>query len=143
RLEVELDFQSDNPSDSPIIDRAGLRLHSAENVGESLGIYTRVHVDFPVHHTSEFRIMDAYPGLLVAMCCVGACHNSCSPDHLSDVVSFLKSALTRDIVSRADLVLKQQGSSARADTSSPVQRDIEESQALILLQLIAISQNKP
>ncbi|KAK1657341.1 hypothetical protein BDP55DRAFT_638801 [Colletotrichum godetiae] len=130
------------PSDSPIIDRAGLRLHSAENVGELLGIYTRVHVDLPVRHTSEFRIMDAYPGLLVAMCCVGACYYSCSPDHLSDVVSFLKSALARDLLSRADLVPKQQSSSARADTSSPVQRDIEEAQALFLLHFITISQNK-
>lgn len=71
---------------------------SASNIQDFLEKYTHYHVHFPFLHIPTFRIMEAYTGLVAAVCCIGACYSDyVSPDHVREMMNFLKAALERDL----------------------------------------------
>ncbi|GKT85255.1 hypothetical protein Ct61P_03105 [Colletotrichum tofieldiae] len=135
------------PPGSPITNEsAGFNLYfSAENIRDFLEKYTHFHVHFPILHTPTFRIMESYTGLLAGMCCMGACYSDrLSPDHVRDMMNFLKTALVRDVYFLAMTVGKQQQhGNANAGGPSNGQRDLEELQAVMLLQILLIWNSTP
>lgn len=134
------------PGSSITNESAGFNLYfSAENIRDFLEKYTHFHVHFPILHTPTFRIMESYTGLLAGMCCIGACYSDrLSPDHVRDMMNFLKSALVRDVPFLASTVGgQQQNGNASAGASSQNQRDVEELQAVMLLQILLIWNSTP
>ncbi|TIC99293.1 Respiration factor 2 [Colletotrichum higginsianum] len=119
------------PGSSITNESAGFNLYfSAENIRDFLEKYTHFHVHFPILHTPTFRIMESYTGLLA--------------DHVRDMMNFLKSALVRDVPFLASTVGgQQQNGNASAGASSQNQRDIEELQAVMLLQILLIWNSTP
>ncbi|KAI1775253.1 hypothetical protein F4818DRAFT_448519 [Hypoxylon cercidicola] len=110
---------------------AGLHdFFSPPNVKDFLDSYSHFHVHFPFLHIPTFRIMEAYTGLIAAMCCVGACYsNHLASSNVREVINFLKIALERD----CDLFV---GSGAQASFrfgSGKERKDIERLQALIIM----------
>ncbi|KAI1180743.1 hypothetical protein F4777DRAFT_597521 [Nemania sp. FL0916] len=68
-----------------------------ENIRNFLDSFIHFHIHFSFLHISTFRIMEAYPGLAAAMCCIGACYS----DHrdlalVREIATFLNIALERD-----------------------------------------------
>ncbi|KAK2021915.1 hypothetical protein LX32DRAFT_711475 [Colletotrichum zoysiae] len=135
------------PPGSPITNEsAGFNLYfSADNIRDFLEKYTHFHVHFPILHTQTFRIMDSYTGLLAGMCCMGACYSDrVSPDHVRDMMNFLKAALLRDVHFLATTAGKRQHSgTVGTGGSSSGQRDLEELQAVMLLQILLIWNSTP
>ncbi len=71
---------------------------SASNIQDFLEKYTHYHVHFPFLHIPTFRIMNAYTGLVAAVCCIGACYSDrVSPTNVREMMNFLKIALVRDL----------------------------------------------
>lgn len=71
---------------------------SASNIQDFLEKYTHYHVHFPFLHIPTFHIMDAYTGLVAAVCCTGACYSDrVSPAHVREMMNFLKIALEQDL----------------------------------------------
>lgn len=114
---------------------AGMNLYfSPENVKDFLERYTHFHVHFSMLHIPTFRIMSAYTGLLASMCCIGACYSDrVSPDHVRDMMNFLKTALERDSRILASLSNGVQDEFAAFGSNKA---DIEELQALMLLHVL-------
>lgn len=134
------------PTGSPIIkERTSFnRYFSAENVRTLLERYTEVSVGWPILHTSTFCIVDAYTGLLVGMCCLGAHYSALiQPHHMRDLTNFLRSELARDLVPSADLVSKQQSCDAGANTLKYSHPCLEKLQALAMLQILVALQSTP
>ncbi|TPX14977.1 uncharacterized protein E0L32_004807 [Thyridium curvatum] len=117
---------------------AGLNLYFApDNVKDFLEKYTHFHVHFAILHIPTFRIMDAYTGLLAAMCCVGACYSSqVSADNVREMMNFLWTALQRDSSMLASLNSAQLDDKYRNGTFASSARDIEEFQAIMLMHTI-------
>lgn len=106
---------------------------SPANTKNFLENYTHFHVHFSVLHIPTFRIMEAYTGLIAAMCCVGACYSDqASPNNVRDTMNFLKTALERD----SNLFSSGGRDEPKADFSGPTgndKADIEKLQALMLM----------
>ncbi|KAK1503902.1 uncharacterized protein CCOS01_16977, partial [Colletotrichum costaricense] len=133
-------------ADSPITnERTSFNQYfSAGNVRTLLEKYTEVSVRWPILHTSAFCIVDAYTGLLVGMCCLGAHYSALiQPHHVRDLTNFLGSELARDLVPSADLVSKQQSCDAGANTSKDSHPYLEKLQALAMLQILVALQSTP
>lgn len=77
---------------------AGMNLYfSPDNIHEFLDQYTHFHFHMPVLHLSTFRYAKAYPGLLSAMCCVGACYSErVAADDVRQMMDFQWAALDKD-----------------------------------------------
>ncbi|KAI1379407.1 hypothetical protein F4677DRAFT_453036 [Hypoxylon crocopeplum] len=70
---------------------------SPHNIREFLDSYTHFHVHFPFLHIPTFRIMEAYTGLIAAMCCIGACYSGrVESSNVREIMYFLKIALEHD-----------------------------------------------
>jgi hypothetical protein len=66
------------------------------NIKEFLDKYAHFHVHFPILHVPTLRIMDAYVGLVAAMCCIGACYSDLvAPAIVRDILDYLSDALAR------------------------------------------------
>ncbi|KAI1386190.1 uncharacterized protein F4822DRAFT_437867 [Hypoxylon trugodes] len=103
--------------------------YSPDNIRDFLDSYIHFHVHFSFLHIPTFRIMDAYTGLIAAMCCVGACYsNRGSSSNVRDVMNFLKIALERD----CDL-FSSGVQTSKFTNGNPTRLDIERLQALILI----------
>ncbi|TEA20847.1 Respiration factor 2 [Colletotrichum sidae] len=134
------------PPGSPITDdSAGFNLYfSAENIRDFLEKYTHFHVHFPIIHTPTFRILESYTGLLAGMCCMGACYSDrLSPDHVRDMMNFLKTALVRDVPFLANTIGQHQHGTLGGVPSNNCQRELEELQAVMLLQILLIWNGTP
>ncbi|KAI1160145.1 hypothetical protein F5B18DRAFT_676330 [Nemania serpens] len=72
-------------------------LFHPENIRIFLESFIHFHIHFSFIHIPTFRIMDAYPGLTAAMCCIGACYSDrVDPALVREVTSSLNLALERD-----------------------------------------------
>ncbi|OLN95611.1 Respiration factor 2-like protein 1 [Colletotrichum chlorophyti] len=133
------------PGSSITNESAGFNLYfSPDNIRDFLEKYTHFHVHFPILHTPTFRILESYTGLLAGMCCMGACYSDrLSPDHVRDMMNFLRAALIRDVPFLANTVGKQQNSDTDISNSRNGQRDIEELQAVMLLQILLMWNGTP
>ncbi|KAK1656925.1 hypothetical protein BDP55DRAFT_568371 [Colletotrichum godetiae] len=134
------------PLGTPTIDEyAGFNLYfSAENVREFLETYTHVHTHSPFFNTPAFRIMDAYAGLLIGMCCFGACNsNHLPPDHVRDMIDTFTSAPVRDLLFLDDSVGEKQNDNVGAGISSYGQWDLEKAQAIALLDSLMAYKSMP
>ncbi|KAI0971379.1 hypothetical protein F4678DRAFT_472402 [Xylaria arbuscula] len=68
-----------------------------ENIRIFLDSFIHFHFHFSFIHIPTFRIMEAYPGLTAAMCCVGACYSDRVDQGLvREVTTFLNTALERE-----------------------------------------------
>ncbi|KAJ3552787.1 hypothetical protein NPX13_g11034 [Xylaria arbuscula] len=68
-----------------------------ENIRNFLDSFFNFHIHFSFIHIPTFRILEAYPGLITAMCCVGACYSDRVDQGLvREVTTFLSIALERD-----------------------------------------------
>ncbi|KAI0909317.1 fungal-specific transcription factor domain-containing protein [Ustulina deusta] len=68
-----------------------------ENIRFFLESFIHFHIHFSFLHIPTFRIMEAYPGLTAAMCCIGACYSDRVDQGLvREVTTFLNIALERD-----------------------------------------------
>ncbi|KAI8297101.1 Respiration factor 2 [Colletotrichum sp. SAR11_59] len=134
------------PPGSPITNEsAGFNLYfSAENIRDFLEKYTHFHVHFPILHTPTFRILESYTGLLAGMCCMGACYSDrLSPDHVRDMMNFLRAALIRDVPFLANTVGSRQTGNADNSSSGDSSRELEELQAVMLLQILLLWNGTP
>jgi hypothetical protein len=121
-------------------ENAGMNLYfSATNVKNFLENYTHFHVHFPFLHTPTVRIMETYTGLLAGMCCIGACYSQrVDSSHVREMMDFLQSSLEHDSPllrsagSMTDLHQQQNG----GDGHGTSQRDVEELQAIVMLQIL-------
>jgi hypothetical protein len=77
---------------------AGMNLYfSPDNVKDFLDNYTHFHIHTPVIHVPTFKVMEAYTGLLAAMCCIGACYSDrVEASNVREMMDFLWVALERD-----------------------------------------------
>ncbi|KAH9908696.1 hypothetical protein F4778DRAFT_768512 [Xylariomycetidae sp. FL2044] len=70
---------------------------SPANVKDFLDSYTHFHVHFSFLHIPTFRIVEAYTGLIAAMCCIGACYSKrVSAAKVREMMDYLRLALERD-----------------------------------------------
>ncbi|OHE93916.1 hypothetical protein CORC01_10815 [Colletotrichum orchidophilum] len=124
------------PPGFPIDDEStGLNQFSAENVRQFLGNFTYSHDYNPILYTTT--IMEAYTGLLVGMCCMGAYYSRrVSLDHMRDMMILLRSALARDVLLATSG--KQQSGNADAGASSNGHWGFEKVEALRLLQILQL-----
>ncbi|KAI2624371.1 fungal-specific transcription factor domain-containing protein [Hypoxylon sp. NC1633] len=110
---------------------AGLNdFFSPLNIRDFLESYIHFHVHFPFLHIPTFRIMEAYTGLIAAMCCIGACysHRAVS-SNVREIMNFLKIALERD----CDLFASTGAQASFKFGSGNSKKDSERLQAFILL----------
>lgn len=77
---------------------AGMNLYfSPDNVKDFLDNYTHFHIHTPVIHVPTFKVVEAYIGLLAAMCCIGACYSDrVNAANVREMMDFLWAALERD-----------------------------------------------
>ncbi|KAK0368523.1 hypothetical protein CLIM01_14123 [Colletotrichum limetticola] len=132
------------PPGSPTIDEyAGFNLYfSPQNIREFLLTCTHIHSYSPFIHTPALPIMDAYPGLLVAMGCLGACNSDfLPPDHVRDMVNTFTSARFRDRLSLDDSTGKQKSDNVGAGNPSQDGWNPEKAQAVVLLDNLMKSKN--
>ncbi|KAI0011277.1 fungal-specific transcription factor domain-containing protein [Xylariaceae sp. FL0662B] len=113
---------------------------SPANVRDFLDAYSHFHVHFSFLHIPTFRIMEAYTGLIAAMCCIGACYsNRVASPHVKETMNFLKIALERD----CNLFGSNGAQTAFRFENGGDKRDIERLQALILLTGLLIWNGTP
>jgi hypothetical protein len=113
---------------------------SPSNIKDFLDKYTHYHVHFPLLHIPTFRIMDAYTGLIAAMCCVGACYSDgIAPSHVREMMNFLKIALERD----ADLFGSASGQPGLRIENGKDKRATEKLQSLVLMSTLLIWNGTP
>ncbi|KAI1437196.1 hypothetical protein GGR50DRAFT_119451 [Xylaria sp. CBS 124048] len=68
-----------------------------ENIKIFLQSFVHFHIHFSFLHIPTFRIMEAYPGLTAAICCIGACYsNRANPPLVREVTTLLDTTLQRD-----------------------------------------------
>lgn len=86
------------PSQAVAPHLAGMNLYfSPDNVKDFLDNYTHFHIHTPVIHVPTFKVMEAYTGLLAAMCCIGACYSDrVEASNVREMMDFLWVALERD-----------------------------------------------
>ncbi|OTA97295.1 hypothetical protein M434DRAFT_392009 [Hypoxylon sp. CO27-5] len=110
---------------------AGLHdFFSPANIRIFLDSYIHYHVHFSFLHIPTFRIMEAYTGLIAAMCCVGACYSDrVASSNSREIMNFLKIALERD----CDLFASSGTQSSFKFSNGRNKQDIERLQALILM----------
>ncbi|KAI1081738.1 fungal-specific transcription factor domain-containing protein [Whalleya microplaca] len=113
---------------------------SPANIQEFLDTYSHFHIHFSFLHIPTFRIMEAYTGLIAAMCCIGACYsNRVSSPHVKETMNFLKIALERD----CNLLASNGAETAFRFENGGEKRDIERLQALILMTALLIWNGTP
>ncbi|KAI0152214.1 fungal-specific transcription factor domain-containing protein [Hypoxylon sp. NC0597] len=110
---------------------AGLNdFFSPVNIRNFLDSYIHFHVHFSFLHIPTFRIMEAYTGLIAAMCCIGACYSDrVASSNNREIMNFLKIALERD----CDLFASSGTQSSFKFSNGRNRKDIERLQALILM----------
>ncbi|OTB00090.1 hypothetical protein M426DRAFT_66584 [Hypoxylon sp. CI-4A] len=120
---------------------AGLNnFFSPLNIKDFLDSYTHFHIHFPFLHIPTFRIMEAYTGLITAMCCVGACYSQrVSPSNVREIMNFLKIALERD----CNLFTSDGAQASFKFSSGKDKKDIERLQSLILMSALLIWNGTP
>lgn len=126
------------PSQAVAPDLAGINLYfSPENVKDFLDNYTHFHIHTPVIHVPTFKVLEAYTGLLAAMCCIGACYSQrVEATHVREMMDFLWSALERDCK-----LLSSSGSQAFNNPLTP--HDTEHFQALLITAILNLWNGTP
>ncbi|KAI0478815.1 hypothetical protein GGR56DRAFT_672806 [Xylariaceae sp. FL0804] len=100
------------------------------NVRHFLESYSLFNVHFPFIHIPTFRIMEAYPGLTAAMCCIGACYSdNVSTGLVREVMSHLNMALERD----CDLFGGSEAQATWRVETGRANKSMEKMHALILM----------
>ncbi|KAI1412169.1 fungal-specific transcription factor domain-containing protein [Hypoxylon sp. FL1857] len=119
------------PGTVPSSQTAGLNdFFSPVNIRNFLDSYIHFHVHFSFLHIPTFRIMEAYTGLIAAMCCIGACYSDrVASSSNREIMNFLKIALERD----CDLFASNGSQSSFKFSNGRNRTDIERLQALILM----------
>jgi hypothetical protein len=86
------------PSQTVSPNFAGMNLYfSPDNIRDFLDKYNHFHIHTPILHLATFKVMEAYTGLIAAMCCIGACYSDrVEPDDVRQMMDFLWIALERD-----------------------------------------------
>ncbi|CAJ2513802.1 Uu.00g019210.m01.CDS01 [Anthostomella pinea] len=110
------------------------------NIKVFLESYSHFHVHFSFLHIPTFHIMNAYIGLIAAMCCIGACYSDrVDPVLIRDVMSILNITLERDCNSLS-------GAGAQPPFKVETGRDkrsTEKLQALVLMACLLIWNGTP
>lgn len=102
---------------------------TGDNVKEFLHEYRHYHSHFPLIHIATFDPFTAYPGLVLAMCCLGAVYSDkMSP---SDVRWLMERV--RENVLRSNQVYELAQAHQMADLNNQLSSTTEEIQALVLL----------
>ncbi len=116
------------------------------NVREFLEKYTHFHAHFAMLHIATFRAMDAYVGLLVAMCCAGACYSDRLPAaNTRDIMDFLRASLENSSRMYAALAegappTSRRSTMARLAAAVPTQKEL---QAIVLTHIMSIWHGTP
>ncbi|KAK3324250.1 fungal-specific transcription factor domain-containing protein [Cercophora scortea] len=116
-----------------------------DNIRDFLSNYTHFHTHFSILHIPTFRVMDAYVGLVAAMCCIGACYSDhVSAANIREVMNFLKAALERSSRMYAS-VSEDVRSNAIYEYASfgNSKQDLEELQAISLTQCLFLWHGTP
>ncbi|KAJ2907390.1 hypothetical protein MKZ38_003247 [Zalerion maritima] len=116
---------------------------SGDNVKDFLTQYTHFNVHMPMLHIPTFRIMEAYTGLVAAMCCVGACYSPrIGQEQVREAMECVKTSLERDSKVFRSVMPEQQD--LRPDTPFDTKKnDIEEIQSLMLMQILFLWHGSP
>lgn len=127
------------PTSHPPSHLAVMNLYlSPDNIKDFLDKYTHFHVHTPVLHLPTFKVMQAYTGLLAAMCCIGACYSDrLEADSVRQMMDFLWIALESD---NAFL-----SSATPADTGQPPASagDTQRFQAVLISAILTLWNGNP
>jgi hypothetical protein len=125
-------------SQSVAPESSGMNLYfSPDNIRDFLNQYTHFHIHTPVLHLPTFRILEAYTGLVAAMCCIGACYSErVDADDVRQMMDFLWSALERDCTLLG-------GSSVIKDDHSQARNYTEQLQAVLITAILNLWNGTP
>ncbi|PGH27041.1 hypothetical protein AJ80_01226 [Polytolypa hystricis UAMH7299] len=110
---------------------------TADNVRHFLDLFAHYQGHWPYLHIPTFNFLDAYDGLILALCCIGAVYSDrVAPSLVRDLVSRTKAAIRR--TSRIDQILRNEQDSdvpqsGNNNTEPLSSTDIEEIQAILML----------
>lgn len=108
------------------------------NIQDFMIQYSHFHVHSPLLHAPTFKIADAHTGLLIAMCCTGACYSDRVPSlSVREMTDYLWGALKRDC---AFLSRKRPQPDSR---ESGTKRDVEEMIAVSLTVTLLLWNGSP
>ncbi|KAK4644377.1 hypothetical protein QC761_304240 [Podospora bellae-mahoneyi] len=125
------------PTSDPTNPTAQLVNHhfQPDNIRHFLEQYTNYHVHFATVHIPTFRALDAYVGLLAAMCIVGACYSDRTPpDNIREIMEVLRTSFeSSSLLFRASLA-QDEGFAQTYDWAS--NSALEEFQAIAHVQVL-------
>lgn len=106
-----------------------------DNIKHFLEQYTNFQGHFPMIHMPTFSIENAYPGLLLAMICIGAVYSErVRSNQVRELMEHTKAAIDRD--SRVLLNASQDREIKMEEPSGPSKTELEEIQAVVLMQIL-------
>ncbi|KAK2791393.1 hypothetical protein FQN51_002219 [Onygenales sp. PD_10] len=122
---------------------------TADNVKHFLDLFTNYQGHWPYLHIATFNFLDAYDGLILAMCCIGAVYSDrVDPSLVRSLVARTKAAILRtsriqqilqdDLASDADAVKTE-----FPDPQSLTATDIEEMQSIFMMSSLSVWHGDP
>jgi hypothetical protein len=108
-----------------------------DNIKHFLEQYTNFQGHFPIIHMPTFRITDGYAGLLLAMICIGAVYSDrMRPSQVRELMELTKLAIERDSRVFSVLIRDPTDAGYANETIGVHKTDLEEIQAIVLIQLL-------
>lgn len=117
---------------------------SRDNIKNFLVKYAHFHAHFVMLHIPTFRILEAYAGLLVGICCVGACYSDrVEASQIHQAMRCLKITLENDSSMFRSALADQQCMKTENLIMGADKRSIEELQAMMLIQILFLWNGTP
>ncbi|PGH03952.1 hypothetical protein GX51_03789 [Blastomyces parvus] len=124
---------------------------TADNVKHFLELFTNYQGHWPYLHIATFNFLDAYDGLILAMCCIGAVYSDrLEPDLVRRLVALTNATILRTSRIQNDLrtgIASDTDSSIKAEPTDAPQSlsasDIEEMQSIFMLNTLSVWHGDP
>ncbi|KKZ66646.1 hypothetical protein EMCG_00209 [[Emmonsia] crescens] len=123
---------------------------TADNVKHFLELFTNYQGHWPYLHIATFNFLDAYDGLILAMCCIGAVYSDrVDQDLVRNLVAQTKAAILRTSRIQHDLrtdLASDTDSSIKMEFTHPtplLATDIEEMQSIFMLNTLSVWHDGP
>ncbi|PGG99747.1 hypothetical protein AJ79_08436 [Helicocarpus griseus UAMH5409] len=122
---------------------------TADNVKHFLELFANYHGHWPYLHIATFNFLDAYDGLVLGMCCIGAVYSDhVSPGLVRSLVTLTKAAILRtsriQSFLRNDLASDTNALKVEPGHPPPLSStDIEEMQSIFMLNTLCVWHGDP
>jgi hypothetical protein len=120
---------SNQPSNEAYVYEGLKNIITGDNVKSFLHDYRHYHSHFPLIHIATFDPFNAYPGLVLTLCCIGAIYS----DKLESIQVRWLLERVRECVLRSSHVYQSAQAHQLADLNNQLPGTTEEVQALVLL----------